>query len=106
VSGIVDHHIEPSALRDDLLDRGVRRFLRCDIELDGAEVHLSLSCVFFDGFHRSGIAAPGIAHAGIDGVSGIGQRSRREGAEAARRAGDDDHLFHRGIHCGLHTSPQ
>jgi len=106
VSGIVDDHIQPSALRDDLLDRRVRRFLRCDIELDGTQVRFSFSCVFFDGLHRSRIAAPGFAHADIDSVSSIGQRARREGAEAARRAGNYDHLFHRAIHCGLHISPQ
>jgi hypothetical protein len=106
VSGIVDDHIEPSALRDDLLDRRVRRFLRGYIELDGSEVHFSCSCVFLDGSNRSRITATGFAHAGIDSVSGIGQRARREGAEAARCPGDDDHLLHRVIQCGLHISPQ
>jgi hypothetical protein len=72
VSGIVDDYIEPSALRDDRLNRRVHRFLRCDIELDGTEVHFSFSCVFLDGLHRSRIATSGFAHAGIDTVSSIG----------------------------------
>jgi hypothetical protein len=77
VSGVVDDYIEPSALLDDLLDRRVRRFLRCDIKLDGAEVHLSFSCIFLDVGHRSRISARGFAHAGINSMSGIGQCARR-----------------------------
>ena len=39
---------------------------------------------------RSGVAAAGVAHAGVDGVAGVGQSSGGEVADAGGGAGDED----------------
>src|SRR5688500_3488967 len=44
--------------------------------------------------HLRRVAALGVAHAGIDGVSGGRERARREMADTGRCAGDEDDGFH------------
>lgn len=94
MAGIVDHDVEPAILGDDLGDAGLYGFVGRDIQLDGPEVDASLGSIArnFGDLRR---VAPGrLAHRGVDGVAGLGERAGGKRAEAARRAGNDDNLFH------------
>ena len=93
VPGIVDDHVDAAALGDDLLDRGVGRWLRLHVELDGAQID-AVACRgrgHLGGIRR--VAAGDVAHRGVDGVAGLGERFGGQAAEAAGSAGDEDDLL-------------
>ena len=71
--GVMNNHIQPSILFDDFPYRGICRFLGCDIELSGAQVHLMRRRVFLDGLDLGRIAAGCFAHARIHRVSRISE---------------------------------
>jgi hypothetical protein len=81
--GIVNDNVQPSVLLDDLLYRGIRGLLRCDVEFDCAQVNLPRRRVFLGGLHLSGIAALSFTHAGIHRMSRISERPRGESAKTA-----------------------
>jgi hypothetical protein len=92
--GVMNNHIQPSVLLDDLPYRGMCGFLGCDIELDGPQVRIMRRRVFLDGLHLSRVGAGCFAHARIHRVSRIPEGASCKSAETAGCACDDDHLFH------------
>ena len=84
--GVVNDHVQPPILFDDFLYGGIHGVLRCDIEFDDAQVHLTRRRKFLDGFHLNGIAACCFTHAGIHSVSRISQGASRQSAKTAGRA--------------------
>ena len=78
----------------DLGDRGVDGLLGVHVHLDGAQVDVVLGRVVRCGSDLGCVAAGGFAHAGVDGVAGVGEGAGGEGAEAAGGAGDDDDVAH------------
>src|SRR5712671_1686583 len=98
VTRIVDQHVDLAALGHDLLDRHIDRRLGLNVELDRAQVDaIALRGLGHLG-RVLGVAASDIAHRGVDGVSGLGERFGRQAAEAAGSAGDEnDLLAHDGI---------
>jgi hypothetical protein len=94
VAGVVDQHVEAALLVDDGLDGRVDRVLRRDVKLDGAQVDVVLGGVVLGCRDRRCVATGAVAHAGVDGVPGVGERPGAERAEATRGAGDDDGLAH------------
>jgi hypothetical protein len=98
VTRIVDQHVDLAALGHDLLDRHIDRRLRLNVELDRAQVDaIALRGLGHLG-RVLGVAASDVAHRGVDGVSGLGERFGHQAAEAAGSTGDEnDLLAHDGI---------
>jgi hypothetical protein len=94
VAGVVDHHIETPIVGNDFCDSGRGGFIGGDVEFDGPEIDAVLGGVTHDLGDLRGIAAGGLAHAGIDDVAGMSECTGSERAKAAGSAGDDDDLFH------------
>jgi len=94
VAGIVDHDVEASVVGDDLRDAGFGGFVRGDVEFDGPEVDAVLAGIACDFCDLGGVAAGGLAHAGVDDVAGMSEGTGGERAKAARSTGDDNNLFH------------
>ena len=94
VAGVVHDHVQAPVLIDDLPDRCVRGLLRRDVQLDRANVHFVLGRVLPHLRDLRLVAAGGFAHARVDGVPRTGEGAGSQGAEAARRARDDDDVFH------------
>ncbi len=94
VSGVMDHHIDAAAFRDDLIGGGVGGWFRLYVEFDRAQIDAvacggrgHLGCILR-------VAAGDVAHRGVYGVPGSRERLGGQAAEAAGRAGDeDDGLF-------------
>jgi hypothetical protein len=93
VAGIVDQHVDPAAVGDDLGDRRVDRQLGLHVELDGAQV----DAVALRGLSHLGgilrVAAGDVTHRGIDNVPGPGERLGGQAAEATGGAGDENDLL-------------
>jgi hypothetical protein len=87
-------HVEAALLGDDRRDRVVDRVLCRDVELDGAQVDVVVGGVPLGGLDLRRVPAGAVAHAGVDGVAGVGEPAGAERAESARRAGDHDRLVH------------
>jgi hypothetical protein len=93
VPGIVDDHVEPARIGEDMGDRCFRRCVGLDVELDGAEVRLLLGGPLRDLGDLGRIATLGLAHRSIDNVAGLGERAGGHKAEARGRAGDEDDML-------------
>jgi hypothetical protein len=97
VTGVVNDDVQTAAVGQDLLDA---RFSRCfagHVQLDGTQIDPVLRGVLLHFFDLRRVTAGGFAHAGVDRVSGMGERAGGEGAKATGGASDDDDLFHDGI---------
>jgi hypothetical protein len=92
VPGIVHDHVDAAVLGDDFRDAGVDRRLRVHVELERAQVDAVLLGVGFEIGHLRRVAARGLPHRGIDGVSRVRERICRQPAEAAGGSRDDDDL--------------
>lgn len=94
MAGIVDQDVEPAILGDDPDDAGLHGFAGRDIQLDDPEVDALLGGIARNFGDLRRVAAGRLAHRGVDGVPDLGERAGGKRAEAARRAGNDDNLFH------------
>jgi hypothetical protein len=94
MAGIVNEDVEAAIVYDHLVDAGLGRCIRSDVEFDAAKIDLVLGGVARHLGDLRRVAPGGFAHAGIDGVAGMSERAGGKRAEAARCAGDDDNLFH------------
>ena len=82
-------HVDAAVRGDDLRDAGVDRRLRVHVELERAQVDAVLLGVGFEIGHLRRVAARGLPHRGIDGVSRVRERICRQPAEAAGGSRDD-----------------
>jgi hypothetical protein len=94
VAGIVDDNIEPSVVADDLVDGRVDRFLRQDVELDGAQVDPVFGGISGRFLYFDCVTSMYVAHAGIDNVAVRSEVPGRKSAESAGSIGDDDDFAH------------
>src|SRR5262249_32639858 len=70
------------------------RLLRRDVELDAAQVDASIAREARRLLHLRSVAAARLAHAGVDGVAGPGERARAQLAEPAGGSGHEDDALH------------
>ena len=94
VPGVVDDDVQAPGIADGLLDRGVDRGLAGDVHLDRAQGDRVVRRVRVEVGDGGRVPAGGVAHARVDGVTGVGQRAGGHGAETAGGTGDDDGLRH------------
>ena len=93
VAGVMDHHVDPAAFRDDLLGGGVGRLFRLHVEFDRAQIDALVSGNRGHLGGILGVAAGDVAHRGVDGVPGSGERLGGQAAKATGCAGDEDDGF-------------
>jgi hypothetical protein len=93
----VHHHVEATVLGHDLRDGGVDRRLRRHIHLDRAQVDALFARFALHVGHAGSVTAQRFAHAGVNGMPGMGQGTGAHQAEAAGRAGYDNDVVHEGI---------
>ncbi len=93
VTGVVDQHVDFAAVGHDLPDRGIDGRLGLNVKLDRAKV----DAIALRGLGQLGgvlgVAASDVAHGGINGVSGFGERFGGQAAEAAGSASDENDLL-------------
>jgi hypothetical protein len=94
VPGVVHHDVEPPLFGNDPGNRGIGRGLRADVELDGMQIDVVIRSVFLHVGDLGRVAAPGIAHRGVNRVACLGQCVGGKPAEAAGSTSDNDNLFH------------
>src|ERR1700722_17212278 len=68
--------------------------MRSHIQLDRAKVYAVFCGELFRTLYLCSVAASGLAHAGVNGVTCDGESACREGAKAARSSCDDDDVLH------------
>jgi hypothetical protein len=93
VAGVVDNDVDAAFLFDDLGNPGRNRCIGGDVELDRLEIDLVLGREAGGSNDLRSVAAFCFAHAGVDGVAGLGERAGSESPEAARGSCDDDDLL-------------
>src|SRR5205807_9172496 len=86
--------VESARISNDLRDAGFDRHAGSNVELDGPEIDAVLGGIARNLCDLRRIAPGRLAHGGVDGVAGAGEREGSERAEAARGAADDNNLFH------------
>jgi hypothetical protein len=96
VAGIVDDDIEAAHVIQDVRDAGLGRAVGLDIQFDGAQVQAVLNGPGRDFGDAGRIAALGLAHRGIDGVTGLGEGACGHEAEARGGASDENDLLEHG----------
>jgi hypothetical protein len=84
---------EPAGVIQDVRDAGLGRAVGLDIQFESAQVEALLPGPGRDFGDSSRITALGLAHRGIDGVTGLGQRACGHEAEARGGASDENDLL-------------
>jgi hypothetical protein len=93
MAGIVDDDIEAALIGDNPGDTGYNRGVGGDIEFDRAQIDVIVPGEFSRIGDGRSVAAFRCAHAGIDGMAGLGEGAGGKSAETAGSAGDDNDLL-------------